>query len=211
MMDIQPSFFQWRKKVNGALAIDPTRVTLAYTAPDGRTYSIEQEELQTPQAGTYTAKIAGKDGTVQEVTADYEVIPDRAIRRVPEEGLIGRYERMADDMEHARQQSEARARAAEAEKFAALELVSGQQRRIFELEQRIFELESQSESLLDDDTAMLILEVIDQWSGAAELRAQVAQLLAVMESDPKAAERIVRRAPQLIEELVRQVRAEGEG
>lgn len=210
MNEIQSSFFQWRKKVSGALALDPKRVTLLFTAPTGQVYSIEPEELQTPQPGTYTAKILDNQGVEQEVTSDFEITPERAFRRPPEDALIARYERMADDMEHARQAAEGRARAAEAEKFAALELVGSQQKRIFELEQRIFELESQNESLLDDDTAVLILEAIDRWTGAAELRAQVGQLLAAMEEDPRAAERIVRKVPALIAELVRQVQADAE-
>jgi len=210
MNEIQPSFFQWRKKVTGALALDPKRVTLLFTAPNGRVYTIESEELQNPQPGTYTAKFRNDDGIEQEATADYEVLPDRPIRRAPEDALIARYERMADDIEHARRASEARAQAADAEKYAALELVAGQQKRIFELEQRIFELESQNESLLDDDTAVLILEAIDRWTGAAELRGQVAQLLAAMEQDPRAAERIVRRVPHIIADLVRQVQADSE-
>ena len=210
MIEVQPSFFQWRKKVTGALALDPKRVTLLYTAPNGQAYSIEPEELQNPQAGTYTAKLVDNNGAEQEVTADYEVLAERVVRRPPEDSLIARYERMADDMEHARLAAESRARAAEGEKYAALELVGGQQKRIFELEQRIFELESQNESLLDDDTAVLILELIDRWTGAAELRGQVAQLLIAMEQDPRASERIVRRVPQVIADLVRQVQADSE-
>jgi hypothetical protein len=144
------------------------------------------------------------------VTADYEVIPERPIRRPPEDTMIGRYERMADDMEHARLAAEGRARAAEAEKFAALELVSSQQKRIFELEQRIFELEAQNESLLDDDTAVLILQAIDQWTGAVEMRGQVAQLLEAMEQDPRAAERIIRKVPGVVAELVLAIQVKGE-
>lgn len=205
MIDIQPSFFQWRKKVSGALALDPKHVTLLFTAPTGRVYTIEPEELQNPQPGTYTAKMMDGHGNVQEISSDYDVTPDRPVRRAPEDALIARYERMADDMEHARRASEARAQAAEAEKFAAFELVGGQQKRILELEQRIAELESQGEPLFDDDTAVLILEAIDLWTGAAELRGQVQQLILVMEQDPRAAERIVRRVPDLIADLVRHV------
>lgn len=211
MMDIQPSFFQWRKKVNAALALDPKHVTMLYTAPNGRVYTIEPEELQNPQAGTYTARMMDGSGSMQEISSDYDLAPDRPARRGPEDALIARYERMADDMEHARRAAESRAQAAEAEKFAAFELVGGQQKRIFELEQRIFELESQSEPLFDDDTAVLILQVIDRWTGAAELREHVGQLLVAMEEDPRAAEKIVRRVPELIAELVRHVQTpEGE-
>lgn len=208
MNPIQSSFFQWRKKVSGALALDPKRVTLLFTAPTGQVYSIEPEELQNPQPGSYTAKLLDSNGGEQEVTADYEVAGDRPVRRAPEDTFIARYERMADDMEHARRAAEGRAQAAEAEKFAALELVASQQKRIFELEQRVFELSSQGEPLFDDDTATLILAAIDHWLGAAALRGQVQQLLGAIEQDPKAAERIVRRVPDLIADLVRQIQAD---
>ncbi|MEZ4298426.1 MAG: hypothetical protein R3B70_25975 [Polyangiaceae bacterium] len=210
MIEIQPSFFQWRKKVSGALALDPKRVTLLFTAANGRVYSIEPEELQNPQAGTYTAKLVDGNGIEQEVSSDYDIVPDRPVRRSPEDALIARYERMADDMEHARRTAENRAQAAEAEKFAALEMVGEQQKRIFELEQRISELESQQEGLFDDDTAALILEAVDRWTGAAELRGHVSQLLVALEQDPRASERIVRRVPELIAELVRHVQTDAE-
>lgn len=210
MIDLQPSFFQWRKKVNGALALDPKRVVLSFTAADGRVYSIEPEELQEPRPGTYTARITDAGGGVQEVSSDFESAPaERLFRRPPEDAIIARYERMAEDMERLRRAAEARAQAAEADKFAALELVGGQQKRIFELEQRIFELESQSEPLFDDDTAVLVLQVIDQWTGAAELRAHVTHLLTAIEQDPRAAERIARRAPQLIADLVSHLHTDG--
>lgn len=209
MIDMQPSFFQWRKKVNGALALDPKRVTLSFTAADGRVYSIEPEELQEPRPGTYTARILDSSGTLQEVTADFDPAPvERLFRRPPEDAIIARYERMAEDMERMRRAAESRAQAAEADKFAALELVGGQQKRIFELEQKIFELESQGEPIFDDDTAALVLQVIDQWTGAAELRAHVTQLLTAIEQDPRAAERIARRAPQLIADLVSHLHGE---
>jgi len=208
MNEIQPTFFQWRKKVSGALALDNKRVTLLHTSVDGRVLSIEPEELQTPQPGTYTAKILDSAGNELVVTADHETVAERPVRRAPEDAIIARYERMADDMEAMRKAAEARAHASEAEKLAALELVGGQQKRIFELEQRIFELEARTEPLFDDDTAGLILQVIDQWTGGAELRDTIRQLLDVIEQDPRASERLVRRAPALIAELVRQVQAE---
>lgn len=198
---IQPSFFQWRKKVNAALAIDASRVKLVHTDVGGRQTWIDSEELQSPKPGTYTARYTGPDGAPQEISSDFEVASERPIRRPPEDMFLSRYERMADDLEHARLAAEARARAAEAEKLAALETVAAQYRRIQELEHRIHELEQKADGLFDDDTALLILEAIDHWSGATELKGQVRELLTAIEDDPRAAERIVRRVPQVIASL----------
>jgi hypothetical protein len=210
MNDVQPSFFQWRKKVNAALAIDPSRVTLMFTGADGRTLSIEPEELQTPQVGTYTAKVTSAGGTLQEICADFETPQERPLRRSSEDMFFARYERMADDLENARLAAEARARAAESEKLAALETVAAQYRRIQELEHQVEELEQRGEGLLDDDTALLLLEAVDRWTGANELRGQVAELLSAIERDPRVADRIVRRVPELIAALVEAVKAEGD-
>src|SRR5262249_36996556 len=152
-------------KIGAALAMDATRVHLAYTAPDGQTYSIEPEELQSPQPGTYTAKMKDGNGVEQEIAASFAVTPDRPMRRSPEESFIARYERMADDLEHARQVSENRARTAEAEKMAALDNVAALQRRVHELDLQVEELKRHNESMLDEDTATLVLDVVNMWTG----------------------------------------------
>jgi hypothetical protein len=195
MNAIQPSFFQWRKKISAALAMDASRVHLSFTAPNGRSYSIEPEELQTPQPGTYTAKVSNGNGGEQEISADFEVNPERPLRRSPEDAFISRYERMADDLEHARQVSENRARAAEAEKLAALDTVTAQQRRIHELELQVEELKQQNEGMLDNESVSMLVELVNMWTGTADLREVLGSLLRAIEEDPLVMERVVKRVP----------------
>ncbi|MBK8254954.1 MAG: hypothetical protein IPK82_20140 [Polyangiaceae bacterium] len=204
MSDIQPSFYQWRKKVSAALAIDPARVTLVYTGSDGRKLSIEPEELQTPQPGTYAARYVGGDGQWQEIAADFD-LPTERPRRAPEDAFLARYERMADDLEFARVSAEKRAQAAEAEKLATLELVSSQYRRILELEEEVSALKNHASPFLDNDTLNLVLEAVQQWTGAAQMKGQIALLLRALEEDPKTAEKLLRRVPEILSSLVQAV------
>lgn len=211
--DAPLSFVGWRQKVQATLnmGVGEDRLRFYYKSPEGEEEQIHHSELNAPKSGLYTCVFVRPDGNEEESSARYQAPIERPVRR-PEDFVQRKYETLIEDIDQSRARAEARVRELEAERAHDKQAMDDLERRLRSAEARVqeLELELQNSDLLDDETATLILQAVEMWTGAGETRDRVLALLDGIQREPKLAERLLKAVPDLVSDVYSVLGFEGD-
>lgn len=179
--------------------------------PDGLEEEIHVRELDSPRPGTYRAVIASPEGNdpatwpTTTLTARYKTAEDTSSDTDFHGKLQKVWSNTLENLEGRAMRADTRVDKLEEKLDAKEQVIAALRGEIQELQAEILDLEGQleDEQILDEPTAMILIELAEMYFGKERIVTAIDVLFRTVEQrDPKTAERLLKKCPDAIAALV---------